>query len=175
MRVRFYISYYQLKKIKALTEWLLSMFCLYLQSGIWNNHLWQFMSNGSSIALVTFFLYRLKAREDDSNMLVQQYPTCWIKIAGWCWTNIFFVKMSDESLNQFKHSSNIFSFFSCWIVVGGFPAHVTCWTNILERKMSISIKFERLNVRMPIPIYCLFGQFFLSFSKMNSQKGETVE
>ena len=51
----------------------------------------------------------------------------------------------------------------------------TCWTNILERKMPISIKFKRLNVRMPIRIYCSFGQLFLSFYKMDSQSGETVE
>ena len=38
-----------------------------------------------------------------------------------------------------------------------------------------SIKFERLNVRMPIRIYCPFGQLFLSFYKMDSQSGETVE
>ena len=41
--------------------------------------------------------------------------------------------------------------------------------------MSVSIKFERLNVRMPIRIYCSFGQLFLSFYKMDSQNGETVE
>ena len=56
-----------------------------------------------------------------------------------------------------------------------FPAHPKCWTNILERKMSISIKFERLNVRMPIRIYYPFGQLFLSFYKMVSQSGEIVE
>ena len=56
-----------------------------------------------------------------------------------------------------------------------FPAHPKCWTNILERKMPISIKFERLNVRMPIRIYCPFGQLFLSFYKMVSQSGEIVE
>ena len=56
-----------------------------------------------------------------------------------------------------------------------FRAHSTCWTNILERQMSVSIKFERLNVRMPIRIYCSFGQLFLSFYKMDSQNGETVE
>ena len=48
-----------------------------------------------------------------------------------------------------------------------FCAHPTCWANILERKMSILIKFER--------IYCSFGQSFLSFYKMDSQSGETVE
>ena len=41
--------------------------------------------------------------------------------------------------------------------------------------MSISIKFERLNVRMPIRIYCSFGQLFFSFYKMDSQRGETVK
>ena len=56
-----------------------------------------------------------------------------------------------------------------------FRAHPTCWTNILERKMSVSIKFERLNVRMPIRIYGSFGQLFLSFYKMDLQSGETVE
>ena len=84
--------------------------------------------------------------------------------------------MLDESLNQFKRSSNIsLAFFHvgwCWM---RFRAHPTCWNNILERKMSISIKFERLNVRMPIWIYCLSGQLFLSFYKMNSKSGETVE
>ena len=84
--------------------------------------------------------------------------------------------MLDESLNQLKHSSNISLAF---LHVGGccmcFHAHPTCWTNILERKMSISIKFERLNVRMPIRMHCLFGQLFLSFYKMDSQSGETIE
>ena len=56
-----------------------------------------------------------------------------------------------------------------------FRAHSTCWTNILERKMLISIKFEPLNVRMPTRIYCSFGPLFLLFYKMNSQSGETVE
>ena len=51
----------------------------------------------------------------------------------------------------------------------------TCWTNILERKMPISIKFKRLNVRMPIRIYCSFGQLFPLFYKIDSQSGETVE
>ena len=41
--------------------------------------------------------------------------------------------------------------------------------------MSISIKFERLNVRMPIRIYCSFGQLFLSFYKMDSQSGERAD
>ena len=41
--------------------------------------------------------------------------------------------------------------------------------------MPISIKFERLNVRMPIRIYCSFGNLFLSFYKMDSQSGETIE
>ena len=41
--------------------------------------------------------------------------------------------------------------------------------------MSISIKFERLNVRMPIRIYCSFSQLFFSFYKMDSQRGETVK
>ena len=45
----------------------------------------------------------------------------------------------------------------------------------LEKKMSISIKFERLNVRIPIPIYCSFGQLNLSFYKMDLQSLETVE
>ena len=56
-----------------------------------------------------------------------------------------------------------------------FREHPTSWTNILERKMSISIKFERLNVRMHIRIYCSFGQLFLLFYKMDSQSKETVE
>ena len=56
-----------------------------------------------------------------------------------------------------------------------FRTHPTCWTNILERKISISIKFERLNVRMPIQIYCSFRHLFLPFYKMDSQRGETVE
>ena len=56
-----------------------------------------------------------------------------------------------------------------------FRVHPICWTNILERKMPISIKFERLNVRMPIRIYCSFGNLFLSFYKMDSQSGETIE
>ena len=34
---------------------------------------------------------------------------------------------------------------------------------------------QHLNVRMPIRIYCLFGQLFLSFYKMDSQSGETVK
>ena len=41
--------------------------------------------------------------------------------------------------------------------------------------MSISIKFERLNVRILIRINGLFRQLFLSFYKMDSQSGETVE
>ena len=41
--------------------------------------------------------------------------------------------------------------------------------------MSMSIKFERLNVRMPIRIYCSFDHLFLSFYKMDSQSGKTVE
>ena len=84
--------------------------------------------------------------------------------------------MLDESINQFKHSSNISLAFYlvewCWM---RFRAHPTCWTNILERKMSISIKFKRLNVRMLIQINGLFRQLFLSFYKMDSQSGETVE
>ena len=54
-----------------------------------------------------------------------------------------------------------------------FRVHST-WINILERKMSISINFERLNVRMRIRIYCSFGQLFLSFYKNDSQSGETT-
>ena len=56
-----------------------------------------------------------------------------------------------------------------------FCPHPTWWTNILERKMSISIKFKHLNVRMPIRIYCSFGQLFLLFDELDSQRGETVE
>ena len=41
--------------------------------------------------------------------------------------------------------------------------------------MSISIKFERLNVRMPIRIYCSFGQLFLSFYKMDLESEETLK
>ena len=37
--------------------------------------------------------------------------------------------------------------FARWMRV---RAHPTYWTNILEKKMSILIEFERLNVRMPI-------------------------
>ena len=41
--------------------------------------------------------------------------------------------------------------------------------------MSILVKFESSNARMPIWIYCLFGELFLSFYNIDSQNGETVE
>ena len=119
MRVRFYISYYQLKKIKALTKWLLSMFCLYLQSGIWNNHLWQFMSNASSIALVTFFLYRLKARENDSNMWFQHVgPTVSNMLDKNCWMMLdqyFFRKNVGW---KFKSVQTFIQYFFIFFMLG---------------------------------------------------------
>ena len=56
-----------------------------------------------------------------------------------------------------------------------FRAHPTCWTNILERKMSISIKCDSPNARIPIRIYCSFSELFLSFHNIDLQNGETVE
>ena len=59
--------------------------------------------------------------------------------------------MLDATLNRFKHSSNISStFFHVGWYCMRFRAHPPCWINILERKMSISIKFESSNARMPI-------------------------
>ena len=59
--------------------------------------------------------------------------------------------MLDATLNRFKHSSNISStFFHVGWYCMRFRAHSPCWINILERKMSISIKFESSNARMPI-------------------------
>ena len=51
----------------------------------------------------------------------------------------------------------------------------TCWTNILEGKMSISIKFKLLNIGIPNQIYFSFHQLFLLFYIMDSQSGETVK
>ena len=41
--------------------------------------------------------------------------------------------------------------------------------------MSTPIKFRSLNVPIPIRIYFSFGQLFLSFYRMDSQRGEKVE
>ena len=56
-----------------------------------------------------------------------------------------------------------------------FHAHPRSWTNILEKNMSVSIKLERLNVRILIRIYCSFGQLFLSFYKMDLESEETLK
>ena len=84
--------------------------------------------------------------------------------------------MLNESWNQFKHSSNISLVFFyvgwCWM---RFHAHPRSWTNILEKNMSVSIKLERLNVRILIRIYCSFGQLFLSFYKMDLESEETLK
>ena len=84
--------------------------------------------------------------------------------------------MLDESLDQFKHSYNVYlAFFSWWMMLDAFSRVSNMLDQHLERKMPNSIKFERLNIRMPIRICCSFGQLFLLLYKMGSQSGETVE
>ena len=97
-----------------------------------------------------------------------------VDYVGWCWTNNFFVK--KKFVWKFKSVRTFIQHFVfhigwCWV---RFRAHPTWWTYIMEKKMSISIKFERLIVRMPIRLYCSFGQLFLSFYKIDSESGETV-
>ena len=56
----------------------------------------------AKIRIFNFQVIRSKAKENESNMLVQHHWTCWIKK---CWMRL--QTMFDESLNQFKHSFNI--------------------------------------------------------------------
>ena len=97
-----------------------------------------------------------------------------VDYVGWCWTNNFFVK--KKFVWKFKSVRTFIQHFVfhigwCWV---RFRAHPTWWTYIMEKKMSISIKFERLIVRMPIRLYCSFGQLFLSFYKIDWESRETV-
>ena len=90
----------------------------------------------------------------------------------WFWTKRFFIKNVGWKFKSVQISIQHFFFHIGWRSMR-FRVHST-WINILERKISISINFERLNVRMRIRIYCSFGQLFLSFYKNDSQSGETT-
>ena len=69
---------------------------------------------------------------------------------GWCWTNNAFVKYVGCNFKSFQtFIQHFFNFFSCWMILYAFSGALD-WINILERKMSISIKFESSNARMPI-------------------------
>ena len=95
---------------------------------------------------------------------------------GLCWTNIFFLKNVEWKFKSVQtFIQHFFSFFSCWMMLDPFSGASNMLNQHFKRKMSISIKFEHLNVRMPIRIYCSFGQLFLSFYKMNLQSGEALE
>ena len=103
----------------------------------------------------------VKVPAKESDMLARHHPTSWIRnvglVYGPCWMMLgqhFLQKVLDESLKQFKHSSNIS------LLISRVRYHPTCWTIIHVKKMSISFKFESFNVRMSILLwidfFCLF-------------------